>query len=314
MGFIRVNYGDRVEGGQPRGFTVLEVLVCIAVIGVLLSLVLPAVQNARESARSADCKNRLRQIGLASHNFHDAHREFPQQSYYYLGLMPYLDLQNLYDRIQAYRANPMGINPFDDFGTAPVFACPSGDVNPAKLEVSYLRSMGTRLDPFLREVGSNGTLFTDFKFQKPIRISHVTDGTSNTAFWSETLSWQRFSFRHHENDPGLYWRQIAQRPNSMRELQQLCRTAEGRHKQDDLVHTLLNYRYYQHITPPNTIPCAWDYAVSSGIASKPPSSAHVGGVNVLLVDGSVRFVSDTIDEAAWRELGSRNSDDDFDRF
>ena len=100
----------------------------------------------------------------------------------------------------------------------------------------------------------------------------------------------------------------------MRELQQLCRTAEGRHKQDDLVHTLLNYRYYQHITPPNTTPCAWDYAVSSGIASKPPSSAHVGGVNVLLVDGSVRFVSDTIDEAAWRELGSRNSDDDFDRF
>ena len=63
-----------------------------------------------------------------------------------------------------------------------------------------------------------------------------------------------------------------------------------------------------------TTPCAWDYATSTGIASKPPSSAHVGGVPVLLVDGSVRFVSDTIDEATWRELGSRNSDDDFDRF
>ena len=314
MRIIQTNYGDSVEGGRPRGFTVLEVLVCVAVIGVLLSLLLPAVQHARESARSADCKNRLRQIGLASHNFHEAHSEFPQETHYFWGLMPYLELQNLYDRIQAYHANPLNINPFDTLGSAPVFACPSGDVDPAKLEVSYLRSMGTRLDPFLREVDSNGTLYTDFKFQKPIRISHVTDGTSNTAFWSETLSWQRFSTRRHESDPGLYWRQIGERPNSMRELQQLCRTADGRHKQDGFIHSLLSEPYYQHITPPNTLPCAWDYAISTGIASKPPSSAHVGGVNVLLVDGNVRFVSDSIDELAWRELGSRNSDDDFDRF
>ena len=316
MNIIQANYGDRVEGGWRRGFTVIEVLVCIAVIGVLLSLVVPAVQNARESARSADCKNRLRQIGLASHNFHAAHGEFPKAFWYYESLMPYLDLQNLYDKIEAYRANPNGINPHDSyiFGTAPVFACPSGDVNPAKLEVSYLRSMGTRLDPFLRRVDSNGTLYTNFERQKPIRISHVTDGTSNTAFWSETMSWQMDSFRNQENVPGLYWRQIAQRPNSMRELQQLCRTADGRHQADGLVHSLLDVlRYYQHITPPNSTPCAWDYGIYEGIASKPPSSAHIGGVNVLLVDGSVRFVSDTIDEAAWRELGSRNSDDDFDR-
>ena len=316
MNIIQANYGDRVEGGWRRGFTVIEVLVCIAVIGVLLSLVVPAVQNARESARSADCKNRLRQIGLASHNFHAAHGEFPKKFWYYESLMPYLDLQNLYSKIEADRANPNGINPDDNFGTAPVFACPSGDVNSAKLEVSYLRSMGTRLDPFIRNGVSNGTLFTDFNWQKPISFSHVTDGASNTAFWSETLSWQR-SFRRadQQNEPGLYWRQIAQRPNSMRELQQLCRTADGRHRRQGLLrHSLLIDWYYQHITPPNTIPCAWDYAVSSGIASKPPSSAHVGGVNVLLVDGSVRFVSDTIDEAAWRELGSRNSDDDFDRF
>ena len=314
MSIIQAHAGSGVDEGRRCGFTVLEVLVCIAVIGVLLSLVVPAVQNARESARSADCKNRLRQIGLASHNFHDAHREFPKEYWYYESLMPYLDLQNLYDRIKAYRANPKGINPHDSFGTAPVFACPSGDVNPAELEVSYLRSMGTRLDPFLRGVDSNGTLFTDFKFQKPIRISHVKDGTSNTAFWSETLSWQRSTFRNQENEPGLYWRQIAQRPNSMRELQQLCRTADGRHKQSGLFHLLYDVHYYQHITPPNTVPCAWDFAITSGIASKPPSSAHVGGVNVLLVDGSVRFVSDNSDEAAWRELGSRNSDDDFDRF
>jgi|GEM_PF-6931945 len=316
MSIIQAHAGSGVDEGRRRGFTVLEVLVCIAVIGVLLSLVVPAVQNVRESARSADCKNRLRQIGLASHNFHDTHREFPKKHWYYDSLMPYLDLQNQYDRIEAYRANPEGINPFDSdsFRTAPVFACPSGDVNPAELEVSYLRSMGTRLDPLLRGVDSNGTLYTDSRWQKPIRISHVTDGTSNTAFWSETLSWQKSSFFNPENQPGLYWRQIAQRPNSLRELQQLCRTADGRHRESGLFHSYLGAHYYQHITPPNTNACVWDYPLSTDIASKPPSSAHVGGVNVLLVDGSVRFVSDTSDEAAWRELGSRNSDDDFDRF
>jgi hypothetical protein len=72
--------------------------------------------------------------------------------------------------------------------------------------------------------------------------------------------------------------------------------------------------YYQHITPPNTLPCAWDFGHEAGISSKPPSSRHHGGVSVLLVDGSVRFIADTIDEVTWRELGSRNSDDDFDRF
>ncbi len=307
-------YGaHRVFPCERRAFTVLEVLVSIAVIGVLLSLLLPAVQTTRESARLADCKNRLRQIGLACHQFHDVHRTFPKQRGYLHGLMPHLELQNMHDRITEYLANP---DPsLRNFGTAPVFACPSGDVNPAELEVSYLRSMGTRLDPLLRDGDSNGTLFTDFHWQKPISFSHVTDGASNTAFWSETLAWQRIRFRKEDqlNEPGLYWRQIAERPDSMRELQQLCRTAEGRHKEDGLPHLLLNDKYYQHITPPNTLPCAWDYAVSSGIASKPPSSAHAGGVNLLLVDGSVRFVPNTIEETAWREFGSRNSDDDFDR-
>lgn len=306
--------GVRVDVKRRSGFTVLEVLVCIAVIGVLLGLVLPAIMNARESSRSMDCRNRLRQIGLASHSFHDAHREFPRMHRYLHSLMPYLDLQNLHDRIAEFDATGSGVKGYESFGAAPVFACPSSDVNPSEWEVSYVRSMGTRLDPLLQGGKSNGTIVTAFLNKDPIRVSHVTDGTSNTAFWSETMAWQQTVIRNQESEPGLYWRQIAARPNSMRELQDLCATADGRHEQNGSRHTFLLDKYYQHITPPNTLPCAWDFAVFTGIASKPPSSAHVGGLNVLLVDGSVRFVTNSIDELAWRELGSRNSDDDFDRF
>jgi prepilin-type processing-associated H-X9-DG protein len=101
----------------------------------------------------------------------------------------------------------------------------------------------------------------------------------------------------------------------MHELQRLCQTAAGRNKTAPSRHLILHgHLYYQHINSPNTPPGAWDSGGFHGIASKPPSSRHNGGVSILLVDGSVRFVSDTIDELTWRELGSRNSDDDFDHF
>lgn len=308
--------GYRGKTGSRCGLSVLEVLVCIAIIGVLLSLVLPAVQSARESARLTDCRNRMRQIGIACHNFHDSHGAFPKQHRYFHSLLPHLELQGLYDKWESYYTdpNPKALSRISEFGTAPFFICPSGDVDSENLETSYLRSMGTRTDPFLRGVESNGTIFSDFEWQRPVRLSDITDGTSNTAFWSETQAWQGWSPRVRESVPGLYWRQIHQEPGSMRELQQLCAVASGIHNQAPIRQTIISDSYYQHITPPNTKPCAWDYAVPSGMASKPPSSGHDGGVNVLLVDGSVQFVSDVVDEAVWRKQGSRNSDDDFDRF
>jgi prepilin-type processing-associated H-X9-DG protein len=230
--------------------------------------------------------------------------------------MPYLELQGMHDKLAEY-VNDNGTNMSDlnsqVFGAAPVSVCPSGDVDPQKLEVSYVRSMGTRLDPFPRDGVSNGTLITEFRRWTSIRISHVIDGTSNTAFWSETLSWREnlLNSKGWTSLPGLYFRKIVQRPTSMRELQEFCRTAEAPYRSASF-HSLLTNEHYQHITSPNTNPCAWSGAGWVGIMSKPPSSAHRDGVNVLLVDGSIRFVSDAIDELTWRELGTRNSDDSVD--
>src|ERR1700744_1154446 len=94
---------------RSRGFTLIELLVVIAIIAVLIALLLPAVQQAREAARRTQCKNNLKQIGLALHNYHDVHLAFPDCSYiskpfpgpsgwgWPVMVMPFLDQGNLFN-------------------------------------------------------------------------------------------------------------------------------------------------------------------------------------------------------------------------
>lgn len=116
--------------GSRKAFTLVELLVVIAIIGILIALLLPAVQAAREAARRADCSNRMKQLGLAAHNFHDAYRRFPPG---YLGpiptapappwsgqfnssltfLLPYLELDTVYQKLDEDRQNYGNISLFD---------------------------------------------------------------------------------------------------------------------------------------------------------------------------------------------------------
>ena len=116
--------------GHRKAFTLVELLVVIAIIGLLIALLLPAVQAAREAARRADCSNRVKQLGLAAHNFHDAYRRFPPG---YLGpipqapsppfagqsngsltfLLPYLELGAVYEKLDEDRQNYGDISLFD---------------------------------------------------------------------------------------------------------------------------------------------------------------------------------------------------------
>jgi prepilin-type N-terminal cleavage/methylation domain-containing protein len=128
----------------PRAFTLLELLVVIAVIGMLMALLLPAVQAAREAARRAHCLNNLKQLGLAAHNFHEAHLRFPSgaslgqspgrggrgyHSWSWLAhLLPFHEQGNLYPLLDIQGGSPMDCNP--DHVKArntviPIFLCPS---------------------------------------------------------------------------------------------------------------------------------------------------------------------------------------------
>ena len=126
------------------GFTLIELLVVIAIIAILVSLLLPAVQQAREAARRTECKNHLKQIGLALHNYHDAHGAFPlgltaHGAGWSAMLLPYLDQSNIYNTL-VFAEN--GAGNWDVAGPnqsalqtlIPVFRCPSDA--PSSLDTS----------------------------------------------------------------------------------------------------------------------------------------------------------------------------------
>jgi type II secretory pathway pseudopilin PulG len=182
----------RCRGKGRFAFTLIELLCVLGIIMILVSLMIPAVQNARESARRIACSNKTRQVGIAIHNFESAFRRlppghegqndrFPFQTWI-PKLLPYLEQRDVAEDIDsAYRISR---NPFDQtvhqrFAFAmPSFACPS-DSRVSESQIS--RGISVALTSY---VGVNGTNYQQkdgiFFFQSRIRLSDVSDGLSNT--------------------------------------------------------------------------------------------------------------------------------------
>ena len=194
---------------QParRGFTLVELLVVIAIIGVLVALLLPAVQAAREASRRMKCTNHLKQFGVALHNYADTYKVFPNRRGGFGGLqanrispfvqlLPYLEQKAMHDRIQAGDpANPTAFPPGGPRGDAswavwntppPVFRCPS---DPAAITRgnsdkghNYVLCEGDQVN-FVNTSTNTRGMFTRLACR---RFAEVTDGTSNTLLMSET--------------------------------------------------------------------------------------------------------------------------------
>ncbi|TWT30886.1 DUF1559 domain-containing protein [Blastopirellula retiformator] len=278
---------DRRRGG----FTLVELLVVIAIIGVLIALLLPAVQQAREAARRMSCSNNLKQLGLSLHNYHDTHGKFPlgcqgdsERTALHVAMLPFIEQANMYDQMDTKLNFSSGVN--SQFLTTKIDAyhCPSSPKQQADDNNDYYT---THYYGVLGPKGTNPATGSAYEADAGVDTAHggfskvgifyqdesrgmrdIIDGTSNTLAFGE-ISWSDRNGRVTRYRP---W------------------SRGGR------------VRYY----------CAGAKNVNDAINSDQTSrfndmsfgSMHPGGAMFTLADGSVRFLAETIDHDAYLSAAS----------
>ncbi len=301
---------------RRTGFTLIELLVVIAIIGVLIALLLPAVQAAREAARRMQCTNNLKQIGLALHNYHDALGAFPPgqlpaTSFSALSrILPFLEQGAIFNALNANLAYDDPANDTIRTTQLNVFLCPSDGGNTQTdrgAATNYMANKGTEVI-WQAPTGPNAGFREQtgvFFYNRSVQMSDVRDGLSNTAFVSERVKADGSNAIVSPLEDVFFARTAPTTPD---EALQQCLALDITNLANQFplfmgAPWLHGQHTYQHISPPNGRSCGFFTVLR---ATMPPSSRHAGGVNVLLGDGSVRFVKATIDLKAWRALGSRD--------
>jgi len=331
---------------RRRAFTLIELLVVIAIIAILIALLLPAVQQAREAARRTQCKNQLKQIGLAMHSYHDSHKVFPfgkGASYpgapvyarysQHVMLLPYLESVSLYNSFDFSQPpatpgmagainfmppynNASGVNNTASRTLVPMFLCPSdfSPVDPWQGQNNYVANQGGWLCDRSDQAGAptdnspNETQTGVFYFLSRVRVADVTDGLSQTVFFSEKMR------GNGTPDPKTDMFVIPHQ-TSMAATFNACQTI------NPATATPLTSKWgyswvmgencctlYNHIAVPNSNTCGgtgFPGTMTNMAMQVPPSSRHVGGVHVMMGDGSVNFCSTNIDLNVWRSVGTR---------
>jgi len=309
-----------------KAFTLVELLVVIAIIGVLIALLLPAVQQAREAARRMQCTNNLKQLGLTLHNHHDTFGYMPPMRNIgggnhnrrngFISLLPFLEQNNTYEQIQ----NNLGGSPWankgywNDFGFTG-FQCPSS-VPPAEMSQSQsvwrnyhmclgdrLQRKGTTLDDdpagsmdLARGMFRGGTGGTNEAPLNKLNFASITDGLSNTIAFSERIAMASDA----RPSQGAFAQVTLDSDSSPSDCTAiLTGTWAGQREDSRWNDGRAAYAGFFTATPPNSVGCTGDGAsgnIRDGNWALPEaSSLHAGGVMACMGDGSVRFVSETID-------------------
>jgi prepilin-type N-terminal cleavage/methylation domain-containing protein/prepilin-type processing-associated H-X9-DG protein len=319
-----------------RGFTLIELLVVIAIIAILIGLLLPAVQKVREAAARAKCSNNLKQLAIAMHSYHDANNKFPRNYYQQVGgnvweatsanvpLLPYIEQAPLFTQFEANKTNwSVTYNTLMNTRVQ-TFICPSAPTMNRTIGwtgpgCNYGWSTGSSVETVWGGTRFNGWI----AYQNDRKMSDISDGLSNTLMVADMLPG-----KGDNNSPGKYPYDVFYTNNglftsvankdfpSLTELNNIGTAAKsspsgvrgnngGMWAWYAAYHSTLNTA-----APPN-----WQYPSAGGDCCPggahdwgygilPPRSAHTGGVNAALGDGSVRFIRDSVDILTYQRVGN----------
>ncbi len=335
--------------GDRRGFTLVELLVVIAIIGILIALLLPAVQAAREAARRAQCSNNLKQIGLATHVYHDSTNRLPPGGYcdhrqtWYHAILPFMDQSVLSDSWDSSLEIYQGINAEMLESNVEAMHCPSDGVSSHDLSSPWWWLSGFRGNYLcnIGNVGTGGTNSWNFTVlpERPLGAATIYNGGQPFIIAIDSVT-----IYNHPNgivdtaaetavaaDRGfkqMRFGDIIDGTSSTLAFSECWQGRIGPANNGNIMFGQRGSVYHaafcgfstwltpnstsQDITPDSddcSVPLPGNPCRSAAEAGEPAvtlaaRSKHAGGVNAVMLDGSVRFVVDDIQWEAWQAMGT----------